>query len=217
MIWATVNSRSWFYWLCGAFPSAKNIINLISLLIILWCSFGESSLGLWEKGVCCNQHVFLINLLAFALLHFVLLSKFAFYSRYLLTSYFCIPIPYYEKDIFWVLVLEGGVVVVLSLSYVQLFVTPWTAAHQAPCLSFSPRVYSNSCPLSRWCHPTISSSVTPFSSCPQSFPTSGSFLISQFFASGGQSFGASAPVLVRSIVGWIPLGLRGLSGLYKTG
>ena len=66
-----------------------------------------------------------------------------------------------------------------------------------PCPSPTPRVYSNSCPLSRWCHPTISSSVVPFSSCLQSFPASGSFQMSQFFASGGQSIGisASAPVL----------------------
>ena len=56
-----------------------------------------------------------------------------------------------------------------------------------PCPSPTPRVYSNSCPLSRWCHPTISSSVIPFSSCPQSFPASGSFPMSQFFASSGQS------------------------------
>ena len=66
-----------------------------------------------------------------------------------------------------------------------------------PCPSPTPRVYSNSCPLSRWCHPTISSSVVPFSSCLQSFPASGSFQMSQFFASGSQSIGisASAPVL----------------------
>ena len=56
-----------------------------------------------------------------------------------------------------------------------------------PCPSPTPRAYSNSCPLSQWCHPTISSSVIPFSSCPQSFPASGSFPKSQFFASGGQS------------------------------
>ena len=61
-----------------------------------------------------------------------------------------------------------------------------------PCPSPSPRVCSNSCLLSRWCHPTISSSVIPFSSCPQSFPASGCFLRSQYFSSGGQSIGTSA-------------------------
>ena len=61
-----------------------------------------------------------------------------------------------------------------------------------PCPSPTPRVYPNSCPLSQWCHPTISSSVVPFSSCPQSFPASGSFQMSELFASGGQSIGVSA-------------------------
>ena len=65
-----------------------------------------------------------------------------------------------------------------------------------PCTSPIPGVYSNSCPLSRWCHPIISSSVVPFSSCPQSFPTSGSFQMSQFLASGGQSIGVSASASV---------------------
>ena len=61
-----------------------------------------------------------------------------------------------------------------------------------PCPSPTPRVHPNPCPLSQWCHPTISSSVVPFSSCPQSFPALGSFQKSQFFASGGQSTGVSA-------------------------
>ena len=76
-----------------------------------------------------------------------------------------------------------------------------------PCLSPTPRVYSNSCPLSWWCHPTISSSVIPFFSCFQSFPASGSFPMSQFFTSCGQSIGASASasVLPMNIQGWSPL------------
>ena len=65
-----------------------------------------------------------------------------------------------------------------------------------PCPSPTPGVYSNSCPLSRWCHPTILSSVIPFSSCLQSFPASRSFQMSQFFASGGQSIGVSASASV---------------------
>ena len=77
-----------------------------------------------------------------------------------------------------------------------------------PCLSPTPRDYSNSGPLSQLCHPTISSSVIPFSSCLQSFPTSGSFQISQLFASGGQSIGVSAStsVLPMNIQDWFPLG-----------
>ena len=78
--------------------------------------------------------------------------------------------------------------------------------------SLSPRVCSDSRPLSQWCHPAISSSVAPFSSCPQSFPASGSFLMSQLFTSGGQSTGtsASASVLPMNVQGWFPLGWTGL-------
>ena len=79
-----------------------------------------------------------------------------------------------------------------------------------PCPSLYPRVCSNSCPLSQWCHPTISSSVAPFSSCPQSFPVSRSFPMSLLFASGGQSIGASVSVLPMNIQDWFPLGLTGL-------
>ena len=80
-----------------------------------------------------------------------------------------------------------------------------------PCPSPTPRVYSNSCPLSWWSHPTISSSVVPFSSRLQSFPASGSFPRSQFFASGGQSIGisTSASVLPINIQDWFPLGWTG--------
>ena len=124
---------------------------------------------------------------------------------------------------------------VQSLSCVWLFATPCTAAGQAslgsdqfsysvvsnsnslwphsvqyarpPCPSPSPGVYSNSCPSSQWCHPTISSSVVPFSSRLQSSPASGSFPMSQFFTSGGQSIGvsASASVLPMNIQDWFPL------------
>ena len=95
-----------------------------------------------------------------------------------------------------------------------------------PCPSPTPRVYSNSCPLSRWCHPTISSSVVPFSSCPQSLPASGSFPMSQLFASGGQSTGVSASASVLPMntqdssplgwTGWISLQSRGLSRIFSS-
>ena len=83
----------------------------------------------------------------------------------------------------------------------------------------SPRVCSNSCPMSQWCHPTISSSVIPFSSCLKSFPASGSFLMSQLFASGGQSIGASvsASALPMDIQDWFPLGWTGLISLQAKG
>ena len=105
------------------------------------------------------------------------------------------------------------------LSCVWLFATPWTAAYQAPLSSLSPRVCSNSCPLSQWCYPTILSSVAPFSSCSQSFPASGYFPMHRLFASGGQSTGASASASVHptNIQGWFPLGLTSLISLLPQG
>ena len=97
------------------------------------------------------------------------------------------------------------------LSRVWLFATPWIAARQAPCPSPTPRVHANPCPWSQWCHPTISSSGVPFSSCPQSFPASGSFLMSQLSSLHGQSIGvsASASVLPMNTQDWSPLGWTG--------
>jgi len=86
-----------------------------------------------------------------------------------------------------------------------------------PCPWPTFRPYSNSCPLSRWGHPTTSSSVVPFSSCLQSFPTSGSFQMSQFFSSSGQSIGASASVLPMNIQDWSPLGWTGWISLQSKG
>ena len=95
---------------------------------------------------------------------------------------------------------------------------PMDAAQQ-PSVSSSPGAYSDSCPLSRWCHPTISSSVVPFFSCLQSFPASGSFPISWLFESGGQSIVASALALVlpKNIQAWFPLGFTGLISLQSKG
>ena len=88
-----------------------------------------------------------------------------------------------------------------------------------PCPPPTPGAYSNSCPLSQWCHPTILSSVGPFSSCRQSFPASGSFPMSQFFTLGGQSIVASAPasVLPMNIQDWFPLGWTGWISLQSKG
>ena len=103
------------------------------------------------------------------------------------------------------------------LSHVRLFSTPWTAVHQAS-LSIT-RTYSNSCPSSWWCHPTVSSSVVPFSSLLQSFPASGSFQMSQLFASGGQSIEVSASTLVlpMNTQDWSPLGWTGWISLQSKG
>ena len=88
-----------------------------------------------------------------------------------------------------------------------------------PCPSPIPRIYSNSCPLSQWCHPPISSSVIPFSSNLQSFPASESFQMSQFFTSGGQSIGVSAStsVLSMNIQDWFPLGWTSWISLQSKG
>ena len=105
----------------------------------------------------------------------------------------------------------------LSCSVMSDFLQPHGLQHtRLPC-PVSPRVCPDSWPLIRWCHPTISSSLVPFSSCLQSFPASGSFPMSQFFTSGGQSFGASASVLPVNIQGWFPLGLTGLISLLSKG
>ena len=111
------------------------------------------------------------------------------------------------------------------LSRVLLFATLWTADARLPCPAPTPGAYPNSCPLSWWCHPAISSSVILFSSCPQSFPASGSFQKSQLFATGGQSIGVSASTSVlpmnikeRSPLGWtdwIPLQSKGRARVFS--
>ena len=107
-----------------------------------------------------------------------------------------------------------------SRSVVSDSLRPHESQHARPhCPSPTPRVHSNSCPSTRWCHPAISSSVIPFSSCPQPLPASGSFPMSQLLAWGGQSIGvsASASVLPMNIQDWIPIGLAGLISLQSKG
>ena len=114
----------------------------------------------------------------------------------------------------------------LSRSVVSDSLQPSGLQHaRLPCPSPTPRAYSNSCPSSQWCHPTISSSVVSFSSCLQSCPASGSFLKSQLFASGSQSIGASASASVLPMdiqdrfplgwTGWISLQSKGLSRVFS--
>ena len=107
-----------------------------------------------------------------------------------------------------------------SHSVMSNFLRPHESQHARPrCLSPTPGVYSNSCPLSRWCHLAISSSVIPFSSCPQSLPTSGSFPVNQLFTWGGQSIGVSAlaSVLPMNTQGWSPLEWTGWISLQSKG
>ena len=113
-----------------------------------------------------------------------------------------------------------------SCSVVPYYLQPQGLQHaRPPCLSPTPGVYSNSCPLSWWCHPTISSSVVPFSPCLQSFPASRSFQMHQFFPSGGQSVEVSASISVLPMntqdwsplgwTAWISLQSKGLSRVYS--
>ena len=107
-----------------------------------------------------------------------------------------------------------------SRSVMSNSLLPHESQHaRPPCPSPTPRVHPNSCPLSRWCHPTILSSVVPFSSCPQSLPASGSFPMSQLSAWGGQSIGvsASASVLPMNTQDWSPLGWTGWISLQSKG
>ena len=113
-------------------------------------------------------------------------------------------------------------VILLLFSHLVMSNSLWPHGLQHsrfPCPSQSPRACSNSCPLSRWCIPTISSSAVPFTFCLQSFPASGSFLMNQFFPSGGQSIGVSisASVLPMNIQDWFPLGWTGLISLQSKG
>ena len=107
-----------------------------------------------------------------------------------------------------------------SLSVLSDSLWPHESQHARPlCPSPTPRVHPNSCALSQWCHPTISSSVVPFSSCPQSLPASGSFPMSQLVAWGGQSIGVSASpsVLPMNTQDWSPLGWTGWISLQSKG
>ena len=121
------------------------------------------------------------------------------------------------QNLFWVC---GALVQVSSVPQSCLTLPPHGLQHaRLPCPSLTPRTCSNSCPWSQWCHPTISCPVIPFSSCLQSIPPSGSFPMSQFFASGGQNIGvsASASVLSMNIWDWFPLGWTGWISLQSKG
>ena len=114
---------------------------------------------------------------------------------------------------------KDAILVIVQFSSLVMSDSLWLQHSRLPGPWPTPRACSNSCPLSQWCHLTISSSVVPFSFCLQYFPASASFLRSQFFASGGQSIGASASssVLPMNIQDWFPLGWTGLISLQSKG
>ena len=120
----------------------------------------------------------------------------------------------------WICSTHGLHSVPFSCSVMSDSLWPYERQHiSLPCPTPTPGACSNSCPSSQGCHPTISSSIVPFSSCPQSFTSSRSFPMSQFFTSGGQSIrvSASTSVLPKNIQGWFPLGLTGLISLQSKG
>ena len=140
-------------------------------------------------------------------------SKTVFWASFLYNcyGYCCILIHY---------ILSKNLVDQFSPSVLSDSLRPQESQHaRPPCPSPTPGAYPNSCPSSRWCHPAISSSVIPFSSCLQSFPALGSFQMSQFFTSGGPSIGvsASASVLPMNIQDWFPLGWTGWISLPSKG
>ena len=129
----------------------------------------------------------------------------------------------FQKD-YQKLYIIADCVTIISVQFSRSVVSDSLRPHESqhtrhPCLSPTPGVYSNSCPSSWWCHPAISSSVVPFSSCPQSLPASGSFPISQLFAWGSQSIGvsASASVLPMNTQDWSPSGWTGWISLQSKG
>ena len=125
----------------------------------------------------------------------------------------------FKNKLQWENLLFGMNSIQFSRSVMSTSLWPHELQHtRPPCPPPTPGVHQNPCPLSRWCHPTIPSSVVPFSSCPQSFPASGSFPMSQLFASGGQSIGvsASASVLPMNTQDW-SLGWTGLIFLQSKG
>ena len=126
------------------------------------------------------------------------------------------PSKQLHLDMSWISKTTEWFQVQFSRSVVSDSLWPQGLQHaRLPYLSSTPGACSNSCPLSQWCHPTISSSVIPFFSCLQPFPASGSFPRSRLFPSGGQRIGASASVLPMNIQDWFPLGWTGLILLSK--
>ena len=147
---------------------------------------------------------------------------------YVLSDFISVFLIFKLRISTWLYFLKNNLHLFIQFSHSVVSNSLWPHEPQhtrAPCPSPTPGVCPNSCPLSRWCHPTISSSVVPFSSCPQSFLASGSFQMSQLFASGGQSIGVSASTSVLPMntqdwsllgwTGWISLQSKGLSRVFS--
>ena len=154
-------------------------------------------------------------------------NSFNCFKHFINTIYLCFYVSYFYRCVRILSYLFFSTLPMLSFSSVPFSrsvmsdsLWPHERQHaRPPCPSPTPRVNPNPCPLSWWCHPSISSSVVPFSSCPQSFPASGSFPMSQLFTSGGQRIGVSAStsVLPMSTQDWAPLGWTGWISLQSKG
>ena len=148
--------------------------------------------------------IWVLSLLFLAILGKTLSLSLLFSKENLLVclfSYCFLPSAFFGFSFFFLSSLLRWMVQFSSVQFSRSVVSDSLRPHESqhtrpPCLSPTPGVYSNSCPSSRWCHPAISSSVAPFSSCPQSLPASGSFPMSQLFARGGQSTGVSVRLLI---------------------
>ena len=201
---------------------SKNLHALPGPLFCLLCvSTLYSKIEYSNKGLHANKC--LSSIIAFLSLKHQFCSQGLFIVQIFLTFLSCA-----QHNTSWWVNTETNVVStsrtlssqsVQSLRHVQLFVIPWTAACLASLSITTPGACSNSCSMRQLCHLTTSSSVIPFSSCPQSFPISGSLPMRQFFTSGGQSIGVSAlaSVLPMNIQDWFPLGMTGLISLQSKG
>ena len=188
----------------------------------------ESDTTATELNCVHNTHLFYINDVSGLYYSFLILILYYICQR-MITVTWCSGVDSHQlmrTDCVYVDIFTTGHSVMFSqlvqFSHSVVFdsLRPHESQHtRPPCPSPTPGVYSNSCPLNWWCHLTISSSVILFSSCPQSFPTSGSLQLSQHFASGGQNIGVSAlaSFLPMNTKDWIPLGWTGWISLQSKG
>ena len=182
----------------------------------------------WE-GLAVEQNLLFESELP--VIQTILTPSYQTWKTFSLTSYWCSQCFYFSFHCFFFWSCKTNIYSLHKIVKIQEILFLWFShsvmsnslwPHElqhtmVPYPSPSPGAYSNSCPSSRWCHPTIASSVIPFSHL-QAFPASGSFPVSQLFASGGQSIGASIPasVLPKNIQGWFPLGFADfISLLFK--
>ena len=201
---------------------AFSVHGIFQARVLEWVAISFSKLKVaWNTEVVtvlkrhvnlCSGFVFYASSIKTFIVHIkhVRLSRESLF--YLCKHFSCVPNSGLYIDSVVVILILGPSSIQFSCSVMSDSLRPHGLQHaRLPCPSPTPQAYSNSCPSCWWCHPTISSSVVPFSSHLQSFPASGSFQMSPFFPSGGQRVGvsASAPVLPMNIQDWFPLGLTG--------